>query len=194
MGSKVPAFLNKNSDNLTCLVLSEGYDSESLILLEFAVECALKNRDVVFILRLHPLTSFKSLERKSPKLRSLPFNVKHSNSSLNKDLSVSSWALYRGTTSIISAVKFGLFPIYFKTPNEITIDPLFGLKSWRKVVENKEEFSNAIDYSRKMTNDQWRDCVLKAIAYCDGIYSPLDSKVLLDIVSNVDKIKIKDQM
>ena len=77
-----------------------------------------------YIVRFHPLISVERLEEKYKKLLSLNENVKFSISTLEKDLDESNYVIYRGSTAVIKAIEYGLYPIYFSLRNEMSINPI----------------------------------------------------------------------
>ena len=60
-------------------------------------------------------------------------NITVSENNLNYDFKKNDFILYRGTAGVIDAVNFGLKPIYLKTENEISIDPLFEINNSYKI-------------------------------------------------------------
>jgi len=161
----------------SCLVIPEGIESECNLLFEFSIECAKENPEIHFIWRLHPIITFNSLAARNPKLSDLPSNIEISKASLEKDISRSRWALYRGTTAVVQAVMGGLQPIYYSL-GEMTLDPLYELSVWRKSVSNVDGFSRIVnidpysdEHSRKIAQD-----------YCSGFYEPIDTEELEKIL------------
>lgn len=134
-----------------CLVLPEGIESECDILFEFSRQCAALYPGIRFVWRLHPLMSIRRLRLRNPALWSLPSNVVVSGRSLEEDVGVSKWALYRGTTAVASAVVAGARPIYFHRDGEIPFDPLFRMGGFRAVVKEPSDlagiFSDETDRS-----------------------------------------------
>ena len=180
---RIKAINNRNSEKSTCLVLAEGYVSESIILFEFALKCALKQPDIKFILRLHPLIKYKDLLTHSKKLKRLPINVRLSNQGFDQDLEFSSWVLYRGTTAIFRAIESGLMPIYYDFKDDLSIDPLFELQQLKKSVSNAQEFEQVVKASRKISKEKWMQSVIDANNYCNGFYSPFNPTVLSGLLS-----------
>tara|TARA_Y100001970_G_scaffold23488_1_gene27650 strand:+ start:31116 stop:32630 length:1515 start_codon:yes stop_codon:yes gene_type:complete len=166
----------KNKINNKCLVIPEGILEECFLLFEFSIQCALKNPDSEFIWRLHPGIKFSSIKKKID-FDKLPNNITISNNNLNVDLKECTWALYRGTTTIIEGVYSGLRPIYLELPNEINIDPLIELKLWHESISNSISFKKIIknSNSNKWSKKNW----LKATKYCNNFFDPLNMKVLI---------------
>jgi len=169
---------NRKSDKATCLVLAEGYLSESIILFEYALKCAIILPNINFIFRLHPILNYKKLLTHSKPLKKLPLNVIFSNKDLDDEIELSSWALYRGTTAIFRAVQNGLMPIHYDKNDEISIDPLFNLKTFKKRVSSSLEFKEVIVTSQLISKDFWMQSANFAKNYCNGFSSPLNPDVL----------------
>jgi len=160
----------------TCLVIPEGIASECNLLFEFSLSCAKAFPNILFIWRLHPIVSFESLIKSNPKLQNLPKNILLSTVSLENDFARSIWALYRGTTAIVQAVASGLRPIYLKLPDEMSIDPLFGMNYMRNNVTAVNEFMAVI--STSVERSKLKSDMLDAANYCKNIFVPFDVEML----------------
>jgi len=172
---------NVNSDQITCLVLPEGLDSECHLLFDFSLKCAILLPGVKFIWRLHPLISYRDLSRKNHKLQRLPENIILSNSSFEEDIMHSHFSIYRGSTAIITALSSGIRPIYLSLKDEMTIDPLFELDNkWRKIVTTSKEVQNLIVDGDISTSDQLREDKNMAIRYAKSLFTPMNHEALLD--------------
>lgn len=172
-------------ENAWCLVLPEGFVSECYYLFEFSLACALKNPEINFLWRLHPLVSFKSLMLNNPKLRNLPRNIELSFATLKEDIARCRWALYRGTTAIVQAVGAGLRPLYLQLPGEMSIDPFYDLKDWRVTVRSVSEFQNIITADSNCTVDVLKSEAMNAKKYCNDFFVPLNSKILIDSLKSI---------
>ena len=170
-----------NSDQITCLVLPEGIDSECHLLFDFSLRCAKLLPDVKFIWRLHPLISYRGLSRKNNKLQRLPENIILSNSSIEEDIMRSQFSIYRGSTAIITALSSGIRPIYLSLRNEMTIDLLFELDNkWRKIVTTSEEVQKLIVGSDISSSGHLREDKNIAIRYAKSLFTPMNHQALLD--------------
>jgi hypothetical protein len=186
-GSQKTFTPHKLSQTITCLVLPEGVESECNLLFEFSLDCANAMPSVLFVWRTHPLLSFEMLSRKNPKLRNLPGNVFVSNSTLLDDASKSQFALYRGTTAIVSMVTSGLRPIYLKVPGEMTIDPLYELLHWKAVVTTVADFYRSVASSELHNMDDEFE-YLFAQKYCLEFYLPIDIAVLEKVLHGIENV------
>ena len=118
---------NKYKKKINCLVLPEGIDTECKSLINFTIKCAKNNPKIKFILRFHPSTNVKKLLFSIKFLDSIKdySNVVISKKSLLSDIKRSSICFYRGSTSVITAVQYGVFPLYIDFENKLNIDPMY---------------------------------------------------------------------
>jgi len=173
----------------TCLVIPEGILSECNLLFEYSLDCAKAVPHIQFIWRLHPVIDIKSLLDQNPKFKKLPTNIVLSTASLEQDIMNSQWALYRGSTAVISALGYGLRPIYYECDNELPIDPLYDLKSWRMHVKTVKGFMLIVQNDLKNDMNYNTEDYLIAKEHCDKYYMPPDMQLLLEIIENEYSIK-----
>lgn len=169
---------------VSILVMPEGLISECEILLGFSLECAKLMPDVTFVWRLHPLITFNILRKRINHFDSIPSNIILSQEMLHSDISRCEWALYRGSTAIIPAVVNGLRPIYLQLPDELTIDPLYEINEFRRVVRSCEEFIFIIRRGEMGANSKAQISSQNAKEYCEAFYSPLRSEVIGKIIDD----------
>ena len=81
------------------------------------------DQNINYTFRLHPI--YKKKKEYLKLIKQYNYNIKLSVNDLNYDFKKNDFILYRGTAAVIDAINFGLKPIYLKTENEISIDPLF---------------------------------------------------------------------
>jgi hypothetical protein len=105
--------------------LPEGIAKECEILFSFSIQCAISNPDIHFIWRLHPIIDIDELTRYGLDLGNIPSNIEISSKDFETDIARSQWALYRGSTAIITAAANGVIPIYLTQASELSIDPLY---------------------------------------------------------------------
>ena len=161
----------------TCLILPTGLENESKDLLNLCSECLkYKKNKINFILRLHPHINKDEFIKKNKKLLA---NIKISNSTkLEKDISLSKFVLYRGSSSVIEAMQQGLIPIYFHDDkNTFQIDPLWQLKS-RIIVNNSYQLYLIL----KKNNSFKKDIINKNIKFSNKFYTPIDRKKLNEVI------------
>tara|TARA_B100001250_G_scaffold149451_1_gene128042 strand:+ start:38593 stop:40092 length:1500 start_codon:yes stop_codon:yes gene_type:complete len=129
----------KNLTNNTCLVIPEAFLFECNHLFNFSLKCAKINKNINFIWRLHPELTFETVFNKYKNLSNLPSNIYLSNDELENDIRKSGWVLYRGSSAVLKSISFGLRPLYLSRENEISIDPLFRMKNWKKIISKPED-------------------------------------------------------
>ena len=164
-------------DKGSCLVIPEGVDDEAYSLFHFSLECSKIMPDIQFIWRLHPHMNFEKFKEKYLLFKKLPPNIKISNRSLDVDIDQAKFALYRGSSAVIQAVVSGVYPIYLKTDNEITVDPLFMMHELRYTVTNPDDFKK-ISGNQEMDTEKFK--LLQQ--HCMDLFSPLDVNVLEKII------------
>lgn len=169
LGSNRYIKLIERQESRTCLVIPEGIDDECIVLFEFSLKCAIRYPDINFIWRVHPIIEISQLLRKFKFGKNLPSNIHLSNSKLEDDISLSQWALYRGTTAVINAAASGVIPIYLHRIGELKIDPLYELADDGRSVSNINEFINAVT-SLKVER--------KTVEYCKEYYTVFDKSVI----------------
>ena len=166
-----------------CLVIPEGLASECNQLFEFSLACAEELPEIQFVWRLHPVISFNTLTRKNPRLRHLPPNIEVSSKNFNDDLKRSRWAIYRGSTAIVTAVAAGVRPIYFYNESELSIDPLYDLGVWKEKCINVSEFKHAVQNRWGTETLESSQAFEEARRYCNSFYTPFDISKLEKILT-----------
>ncbi len=167
----------KNKDKFTCIVIPEGLESECYLLFKYSLECATLIPELNFIWRLHPLMSIKKLKEKYQLFDELPKNIKISQGDIAADLAEANLALYRGSSAVLQAVAAGVYPVYLRMSNEITIDPLFEVEALRGSVKDPLDFKkilNCLNMNSKKINELQ--------AYCEKLFTPINIKVIKDIL------------
>lgn len=163
----------------TFLMLSEGDLIECIPLIELVLKLAKKYSQLNFIIRFHPITNVKQVFKICPALKTPPCNIILSDRSFEADLERAHFALYRGSTTIIKAVQYGLIPVYFEKDNEISIDPLFEMKT-RKVNIDKlgalEKLLRPNEYILEANQKE-------LIQHVDQFFSPINYNVVEQLIS-----------
>jgi hypothetical protein len=172
--------LQLRRENPVCLVLVDGLIEDCLLMLEYSMKCAALLPDVTFLWRMHPILPLDNLRELYPIFRKLPINIRLSTEPLGNDAELSSWALYRGSTAIISATLWGAAPVYLRTIGEMTIDPLYKLNKERATVDTVEDFIALLKHDNYPDWNQF----LIACTHCLDIFSPPIPKVLIDYIDN----------
>lgn len=159
--------------NKTILFLPEGDLKEVLLLLDLAYDLAINNSDYKFILRFHPLTNVKKLINKRSYLNSLPSNIELSENSLEEDLNKSFFAIYRGSTSIIKAIEFGLTPIFYNNNDERYNDVLEDV-NFRYELSDNLEFLKITSISEEILKEN----LISLRSEIKNFFSPIDYSVI----------------
>ena len=166
-----------------CLIIPDGIIDECLYLFEFALQCAIQQPQIRFILRLHPVITFTELIAHNKKMHDLPTNLELSDMSFSDDLSRSRWALYRGSGSAVHAVCAGIRPIYVMRAGEMSIDPLHEVNNWRRCVTTSKEVYNIITSDLQERHSSLRKEATVAVEYCKKYFMPLNVDALNKLLS-----------
>ena len=127
-----------------------------------------------FIIRFHPITKIKQLYKECPELkRDLP-NLKLSKDSLENDLKLSDFAIYRGTTTIIRAIQNELIPLYYRRINEISIDPLIDFKKERTHLDSTEDLNLFLN----KTMEDFERIKKDLIDYTNDFFTPINYSIV----------------
>jgi len=172
---RAASFLNNGR---ACLVLPEAFEDEMRFLFDFAIECALGLRQVMFFFRVHPSISVSEFIQKEPKYKDLPSNVAFSTVDFKSDLSRCKWGMYRGSTAAFAALASGLRPVYVHRVTEISFDPLHRLGSWRKVVSEATEMSQLIEDDTSCLPRSVKDEQEAVQLFLQDSFSPMNADVV----------------
>jgi len=164
----------------TYLMLSEGDLIECLPLVEFVLKLAKKHLEKHFIIRFHPITRVDKVLKVFPELKQSIPNIELSTLSFEKDLERAHYAIYRGSTTIIKAVEYGLIPLYLSKANEITIDPLYEMQKEKFNLTSPDDLV-AID---KYSKEELLERQYKLIDYVQQFFSPIDYNEALKVKNN----------
>ena len=139
--------LINNSDYV--LVLPEGFNSETIKMIEFTIAAANKFKNKKFIFRFHPMINKKLFLRKYVKNKLiLPKNFIISKNSFDSDIKICKYVIYRGSAAAIQALSLNKITIYLNFINELNIDPLYMLK--HKFYVTKIEDLKIIFHNKKI--------------------------------------------
>lgn len=161
-----------------CIVAPESFTSETRLLFDFSILCAIKNPNIKFIWRLHPKSNRDNLMRENPDYSKLPINILLSEEPLENDILNSSFILYRGSTTVLPAISSGLIPIYFKRKNEMSIDPIYDLKKGKITVLKEPNF----ELIRKEFHNL--KTILSLQNYGAKYYTPFNVECIKEILVN----------
>lgn len=165
---KANAIQIKQYRSKNILVTPEGLVSECLLLISFVLECALLYPEFNFILRFHPAFPHSELKKISNKFNEFPSNCYFSeNDNIINDYQRCDYLIYRGSSTAIHSIPFGLKPIYLTNEDDFSIDPLYLLNTWKVIVDspinlqfilhqnmnssNQADFINAMNFYKDYT-------------------------------------------
>jgi hypothetical protein len=163
------------SSDPAVIVLPDGFRSESVALFGAAIDAARLVPDVPFILRPHPVVPFWRI---AAELGPLPRNVAVSaEPDLDRDLARSGAVLYRGSSTVVTAVLAGAKPYYLELPGEMTIDLLAEVEGWREHVRTGADLAQRHARHLRAAPDHaegWEH----TRAYCERSLMPIDESAV----------------
>jgi hypothetical protein len=164
--------------NKKIILLPEAFIEEVLSFINFAKKCSKIISDK-FILRLHPSLLDNIEMNKIIKQKIVNTNIFISNQKIEKDFNLSRVAIYRGSSSVIQAVNYGLIPTYLAIKNELSIDPLFEISKYIKRIKNPLDL-------KKMTmidSYSYHKNLVKVQNYCKNYFMSRNQKNIKKIIS-----------
>ena len=161
----------------TVLLLPEGDYNECKLMIDLGVKLASQHPNFKFIVRFHPLIDIKKINQRNKVLNQKPKNIVLSNSSLDEDLSHSNYVIFRGTTAAMKAIQSGLYPIYFRHRNELSINPFGENEKYIDFIDNHFDFKEII----LKTNDEKRGRLSFIQSLIGEYFSPINYDVAIDI-------------
>lgn len=138
-------YINK-SKKTTCLVIPEGLNQECLRLINFTIQFSRLYKSINFIWRFHPITDVKKI------LKIVNYENKKKNiiiskaKNLHDDIKKSKFVLYRGSSTVIEAVKKGVFPLYLNFNDGINVDIL---RQFTRSKNYVNEFKDLVLFNQK---------------------------------------------
>ncbi len=131
----------------TVLVLPEAHAEEMSLLFQTAARIAERLPDHHFILRCHPIlpspkTQIRSSLGRDP--AEIPNLEVSTAKAVEEDFARSSVLLYRGSSSVLYAVRTGLKPVYLRERSLPDLDSLSALSQWKETAEGLEELEGIL--------------------------------------------------
>lgn len=126
----------------TVLVLPEAHAEEMSLLFQTAARVAERLPDHRFILRCHPILPSHQTQIRSSLGRDpgeIPNLEVSSGRAVEEDFARSSVLLYRGSSSVLYAVRRGLKPVYLRERSLPDLDSLSALSQWKETAEGPEQ-------------------------------------------------------
>lgn len=157
----------------TVLVLPEGYAEECRLLFNSAMRAAQQLPEIQFVFRCHPVLPFekvRSLLDQDPDR--LPNVTVSQRPSITQDFEAASAVLYRGSSSVLYAILYGLKPIYLHQDRSRDVDPLFELTSWKERVCSPEELTEVLRRVHAAGSEPAGPGWLEAFSYVRGYVQP----------------------
>jgi hypothetical protein len=174
--------VNKEFQN-ACLVAPEGLTEESIRLFTFGIAVAESMPEILFIFRTHPQVHFEDLQALNKRLKNLPANViVSSNKNVDEDIARTSWIIYRCSSVAFFATLAGSRPVYLQVENELSIDPLYELNSWRLQVTHPDEMKLIIEFDKRTTQVEKEAEKKQALEYCEKYMLPYQMPVFEDCI------------
>jgi hypothetical protein len=157
------------------LVVPEtGVIREAKLLFNFAMRAASLLPDYRFIFRCHPVMPFV---RVRPHLEEAPeelSNIEISDrEAIDEDFARSSVLLYRGSSSVLYAVLYGLKLIYLHDDHHPDVDPLFELGNWREHVSLPGELAELLRHYASTTEESGAEEWQNAAEYVRTYTAPV---------------------
>ncbi len=170
----------------TVLVLPEGHLDETQALFQAALALARRLANHRFVLRCHPVLPF---ERVRPHLEgdlgAIPNVVLSSGRTIEADFLAASAVLYRGSSAVLFAVRYGLKPFYLDLPGLPEIDPLFELKEWRERGSSPEVLADRLRAYALQLPDQAEPSWRIAVRYVRDYLIPVDERSIQQLLNAV---------
>jgi hypothetical protein len=119
----------------TVVVLPVGNPVESVLLFETATKTAALCQEYRFVFLCHPVMPYEKVRSHLSIDPDSCRNIEISTTAdITDDFKRASVILYRGSSTVLYAVMFGLKPLYLHSEAHADIDPLFELDRWREPV------------------------------------------------------------
>lgn len=169
-----------NLQDNACLIIPDGNMCECLTIINYSIQVAGLLPGIRFIIRMHPLLKFEDVVKQDKRFKKLPKNIEVSHLSLDEDFNRCRWAIYRGSGAAIHAVIAGLRPFYLALPNELNIDPLYGLTIWKHIISTPGDFVSYINYDTNVDVGSLNAKYQEAQNYCNKYFMPVNEQVFFN--------------
>lgn len=131
---------NNQPKKLSMLFVPEGFECESLKMLSFAQNCARLFPGNNFIFRLHPMVENSELIAYQLNASKFP-NLTFSKNSINDDILMCQFVIYRGSSAVLDAAINQLIPIFLDDPKDsCELDVLYMIE--KKKITSPEDLSD----------------------------------------------------
>ncbi|MFN0117291.1 MAG: hypothetical protein ACKVQC_03225 [Elusimicrobiota bacterium] len=168
------------------LVLPEGILSEAIELFNLSISLAKKNPNLRFIFRCHPVLPFDKVQPFLTQRISDISQIELSKTPVIKDDFLrASLLLYRGSSSALYSVLYGLKPICTIHKGEPNIDPMSSLRVWREYASNESEVLKIIENFKNSNslelNHNWQE----AAQFVDNYFCPVSDESFKKVFDNL---------
>ncbi len=162
----------------TVLVTPEGLAEEVFALFHFALACARRLPTHRFILRCHPGFPIAQALLAIPALRAQSNILVSAQPRLDEDVAQASLLLYRGSSSVLSAILHGVLPVYVHVDAMREVDPLHALSSWRRRCATVDEFAAALERHERTPLECLETEWTVAAQYVEAYLEPVDENTV----------------
>ncbi|MDB9908797.1 hypothetical protein OAD45_00145 [Gammaproteobacteria bacterium] len=134
---------NNQPEKVSMLFVPEGFECESLKMLSFAQNCARLFPGNNFIFRLHPMVENNELIAHQLNASKFP-NLTFSKNSINDDILMCQFVIYRGSSAVLDAAINQLIPIFLDDPKDsCELDVLYMIE--KKKITSPEDLSDLMN-------------------------------------------------
>lgn len=174
--------VKKKSSN-TILFLPEGDTLESKSFIEISIKAAILYPKLIIVIRFHPIIKENIQNKLLKKYNRVPNNWQNSTNKLEDDLLRCKYAIYRGSSTIIKAIKFGVIPVFYKIKNELSIDPIEGLNCYKQTIYYAEDIEEIL----KTKNNENKKNLNHLQSKVDYYMKPIDKTQLRKFKLSLNK-------
>ena len=157
------------------LIVPEGFESETELMLNFIKTLSKNYKDCSFYFRIHPRMN-KDKYKKNTKNYN---NIIISENTLVSDLKRCSYLIFRGSSTVFEAIKFGLKPIYLSI-NNLDINPLHDVYPKKLYIKKNKDLKNAMFFLKN------RNINKKLIKYTNCYFSKFNFKNIKKLIKNLN--------
>lgn len=169
-----------------CVVAPEGEFGEAKILFEFGCRLAKSLPQIKILFRSHPMLPFSAVAQRCRALRALPKNISEWKYSSGGGMGNARWFLYRGTSLVCEAIEAGARPLYLMRRGEISIDPLYDLCVWKKVVGGLQQAISVIKTDLVADRSMDRSAQSRARRWSSTIFLP-EKRSMAKLLQKIQK-------
>lgn len=176
---QLPLAPRRRDDTRRILVALEGV-GPVLSMLEYALEQAELNPQLVFRVRSHPVLPLETLLRRLDRVISrLPANVEIADGqAVHDDVQAADAVLYWGSTLAIEALFMGRPAIHYSAGELLSYDPLFELNDFKWTVHRGAGLDDVLSGIEALDDHEYAKRQVKARAYVSAYFEPVNDRQL----------------